>query len=325
MWAVRYQVTRRLPDQDANIICNTIQNPHTKFLAAAEAAITLRDPIQEPLEDLCESQFGIAGFLIHRVGSTVYTITRTDDTNSLHGCIDHFENIKRQCTAETGHQGGTVLASGVLYEVYHVEATHLQTERQGSRYDHRSAGIATGIARSYKRATQPKVPKNPTTPKIPTAPKAPTVPKAPILPKNPTNPKSTPTACPLKSKGKSGKIPGGKARKRADTSNPDCDDEDDLETIWKAIPATKMAKGDSASHFPVGPSKSDAWDVTYLHGCTAILISDPKFVIGNFILSVVALKRPMLLPTRCSLFLDMTNLFAVAYMLEEKGDCIQRR
>jgi hypothetical protein len=155
----------------------------------------------------------------------VYTIARTDDTNTLHGCEGHFENIKRQCTAETGHQGGTVLASGVLFEVYHDEATHLQTAGQGSRHDHRSAVIATGIARPLKRATQPKAPKNPTTPKIPTALKTPTTPKNPASQKNP------PKACPLKSKGKSGKSPGGKARKRADTSNPDCDDKVDYETI----------------------------------------------------------------------------------------------
>jgi hypothetical protein len=274
----------------ANIICNTIQSPQTKYIPAAGAAIIPRDPTREPLEDLCKSQFNDAGFSSNRVGSTVFTITRTEDVNTLQGCKNHFNDIERQCTAEKGHQGGTILANGVLYEIYHDEATHLENAGPGSSYDHRSEGIAMGIARPLKRATQPKVPNNPitpktptalktpTTPKIPTAPKTPIKPKTPITPKNPTNPKSTPKACPLKPKGKGGK---GKARKRADPSNPDCDDEEDLETIWKAIPATKMAKGDSALPFTVDPNKSEAWGITYLYGCTAILISDPKYVLGK--------------------------------------------
>jgi hypothetical protein len=270
----------------ANIICTTIQNPHTRFLALAEAAIIPRDPTPQPLENLCKSQFGDAGFLIHRVGSTVYTITRTDDTNTLHGREDHFETIKRQCTAEEGHQGGTVLANGVLYEVFHDEAAHLETAGRASSYDRRSGGIKTGIARPGKRVIQPAAPKTPATPKAPTAPKIPTAPKTPTSPKAPTAPKTpttpkTPKACPLKPKGKCGKSLGGKASKRADTSNPDCEDEDDLESIWNKIPAGKKAKGDSALPFTVDPNKSEAWGITYLYGCTAIMISDPKYVLGK--------------------------------------------
>lgn len=39
--------------------------------------------------------------------------------------------------------------------------------------------------------------------------------------------------------------------------------------------------GDSALHFNVKDTQSDAWGFTYLHGCTGILISDPNFVIGK--------------------------------------------
>jgi hypothetical protein len=43
-----------------------------------------------------------------------------------------------------------------------------------------------------------------------------------------------------------------------------------------------MAKGDSAYMFNVDPNKSNAWGITYLYGCTAIMISDPAFVVGKY-------------------------------------------
>jgi hypothetical protein len=283
----------------ADVVCNTNQNLHT---TADELAITSLKTLQEPLKDLCSNQFGETGFLTYRVSSTVLTITRTNNTNTLDGCKNHFEDIVRQCTVEKGYHGGTVLADGVLYEVYH-DTTYVETAGQGSKYDHKVGSIEAGSTRPVKRVTTPTTPKEPkktkkptttkkpiatkkpTKTKKPTALKTPAVPKIPTTPKTPitpTTPKTTPKACPLKRKGKGGEIPAGKAGKRADTTNPDCEEDEDLATIWNRIKAPQKAKGDSAADFAVDPDKSDAWGVTYLYGCTAILISDPKFVIGKY-------------------------------------------
>lgn len=56
----------------------------------------------------------------------------------------------------------------------------------------------------------------------------------------------------------------------------------DLYSLWNSIPATKVAKGDSAKFFEIDQSEDDAWAIAYLHGCTALMISDPNFVIGTF-------------------------------------------
>ncbi|KFY95281.1 hypothetical protein V498_03436 [Pseudogymnoascus sp. VKM F-4517 (FW-2822)] len=55
--------------------------------------------------------------------------------------------------------------------------------------------------------------------------------------------------------------------------------DDPLYTIWNSIPATQKAMGDSALFFRIVQSVDNAWGVTYLYGCTALMISDPKFVI----------------------------------------------
>lgn len=39
--------------------------------------------------------------------------------------------------------------------------------------------------------------------------------------------------------------------------------------------------GDSALPFSIDQSVDNAWGVTYLYGCTALMISDPNFVIGT--------------------------------------------
>ncbi|OBT40126.1 hypothetical protein VE00_09954 [Pseudogymnoascus sp. WSF 3629] len=55
--------------------------------------------------------------------------------------------------------------------------------------------------------------------------------------------------------------------------------DDSLYTIWNRIPTTQKAMGDSALFFRIDQSVDNAWGVTYLYGCTALLISDPRFVI----------------------------------------------
>ena len=39
--------------------------------------------------------------------------------------------------------------------------------------------------------------------------------------------------------------------------------------------------GDSALPFRIDQSVDNAWGITYLYGCTALMISDPDFVIGT--------------------------------------------
>jgi hypothetical protein len=39
--------------------------------------------------------------------------------------------------------------------------------------------------------------------------------------------------------------------------------------------------GDSALPFRIDQSVDNAWGITYLYGCTALMISDPNFVIGT--------------------------------------------
>ncbi|KAH8688690.1 hypothetical protein BGW36DRAFT_412670 [Talaromyces proteolyticus] len=55
--------------------------------------------------------------------------------------------------------------------------------------------------------------------------------------------------------------------------------DDSLYTIWKSIPGAQKAMGDSALAFGIDQSVDNAWGITYLYGCTALMISDPKFVI----------------------------------------------
>lgn len=44
-----------------------------------------------------------------------------------------------------------------------------------------------------------------------------------------------------------------------------------------------MAKGDSALGFTIDQTVDNAWGITFLYGCTALIISDPQFVIGTHI------------------------------------------
>ncbi|PMD16939.1 hypothetical protein NA56DRAFT_282629 [Hyaloscypha hepaticicola] len=55
--------------------------------------------------------------------------------------------------------------------------------------------------------------------------------------------------------------------------------DDPLYTIWNSIPGAQKALGDSALPFRIDQSVDNAWGVTYLYGCTALMISDPNFVI----------------------------------------------
>ncbi|KAI0140469.1 hypothetical protein GGR57DRAFT_425924 [Xylariaceae sp. FL1272] len=49
--------------------------------------------------------------------------------------------------------------------------------------------------------------------------------------------------------------------------------------IWNSIPGAQKATGTSALFFPINPDEDNAWGITYLYGCTALVISDPEFVI----------------------------------------------
>lgn len=54
-----------------------------------------------------------------------------------------------------------------------------------------------------------------------------------------------------------------------------------LYDLWKSIPATKKAQGISALEFTIDHSKSDAWGISYLYGCTGIVITDHDFIVGR--------------------------------------------
>ncbi|KAF7876438.1 hypothetical protein EAF04_001529 [Stromatinia cepivora] len=49
--------------------------------------------------------------------------------------------------------------------------------------------------------------------------------------------------------------------------------------LWSSIPNAQMAQGDSALAFSIDQTKDNVWGITYLYGCTALMISDPNFVI----------------------------------------------
>ncbi|KFZ25035.1 hypothetical protein V502_00489 [Pseudogymnoascus sp. VKM F-4520 (FW-2644)] len=55
--------------------------------------------------------------------------------------------------------------------------------------------------------------------------------------------------------------------------------DDPLYTIWNSIPNAQKAMGDSALPFTVDHLVDNVWGITYLYGCTALMISDPDFVI----------------------------------------------
>ncbi|CZR59408.1 uncharacterized protein PAC_09300 [Phialocephala subalpina] len=54
---------------------------------------------------------------------------------------------------------------------------------------------------------------------------------------------------------------------------------DSTYSIWKSIPNTQLAMGDSALPFTIDQSVDNAWGITFLYGCTALMISDPEFVV----------------------------------------------
>lgn len=44
----------------------------------------------------------------------------------------------------------------------------------------------------------------------------------------------------------------------------------------------QKALGNSALHFNIDKTQDNSWGVTYLYGCTALLISHPDYVIGMY-------------------------------------------
>jgi hypothetical protein len=52
-----------------------------------------------------------------------------------------------------------------------------------------------------------------------------------------------------------------------------------LYSLWNLTPASQKATGSSAIFHKWDRSQEGAYGITYLYGCTGILISDPEFVI----------------------------------------------
>jgi hypothetical protein len=72
--------------------------------------------------------------------------------------------------------------------------------------------------------------------------------------------------------------------------------------------------GDSALPFTINQSVDNVWGVTYLYGCTALMISDPKFVIGTH---HGPCHKPH--PTIVSFTLLLLMRYIVAHMQQETG------
>lgn len=177
----------------ANVACTTSQHLNDSGVPAPSLVKSLHESLYKPTNGPCDAGFDEAGFSSCRTESTVFTITRTDQDETLESCKGSFDAIIRKCIGEKNFHGGTLLANGFLYEVYHDN---------------------TPKDRLTQRAT-PKPPK--------TAKKKPAKPTfAKPQPAKPSN-----KACPLKPKTK-GSGQGGKLTSRAGS---DCEEEAGLEKI----------------------------------------------------------------------------------------------
>jgi len=47
-----------------------------------------------------------------------------------------------------------------------------------------------------------------------------------------------------------------------------------LYTLWNSIPGSQKAGGDSATFFNIDTATSNTWGITYMYGCSGIIISD---------------------------------------------------
>jgi hypothetical protein len=240
----------------ADVICNTNHPQDTSITSASEVAKRLQDIVQTPIEDLCNTGFSDTSFLTYRSASTVFTITRTNNTYTFDRCESHFDDIIRQCIAKQEFYGGTSLANGLLYEIYHEKSAHTDVLERALVNEHSIGGVG---ARAGKNTDKKKDKKKD---------------------KNGANSIKVCSAKPKK---------GGRFLRRADAN---CENRSSLGVLYQSIPSYHKAMGESAYYFKVDPNKSDVWGTTQLYGCTGILISDPTFVIGKqgpfVLLSVMA-------------------------------------
>jgi hypothetical protein len=222
---------------DVEVICDTKQPPNTGDLPGAQSKEVFQATINKTIIDVCTTEPSVEendGFINYRSGSTVLTITRTDnpETFDIERCKDQFHNIIKQCITEQDVMGGTVLTGGLIYEVYNDDPqdsdvillkdskVNAFTKRLPNEGDVESAGIeARRVKKSEStKAKKPKAKKpNAKKPnaKKPNAKKPAT--KQPLIaaekPKSEKpKPKASPKSCPIpaQGKGKNGKGKSGK-------------------------------------------------------------------------------------------------------------------
>ena len=242
----------------ADVICNTNHLQDTSITSASEVAKRLQDTVQTPIKDLCDTGFSNTSFLTYHSASTVFTITRTDNTYTFDRCESYFNDIIRQCFAEQEFYGGTKLANGLLYEIYHENSAHTDVLERALVNEHSTGGVG---ARAGKNTDKKKDKKKD---------------------KNSANSIKVCSAKPKK---------GSRFSRRADAS---CESRSSLGVLYQSIPSHQKAMGESAHYFKVDPNKSDVWGTTQLYRCTGILISDPTFVIGKqdpFVLFLVIARQ----------------------------------
>jgi hypothetical protein len=234
----------------ANVACTASQHLGDSVIPQPALAKALDESLHNSTNGPCDADFSAADFSIYRTESTVFTITRSDQDGSLESCEDSFDAIIRQCIEENAH-GGNLLANGFLYEIYHDDTVDDHLKQRANPVP------------AAKPAAKPPT-KPPTKPA--TSPAA-----------KPASPAKSP--CSPNAKGK-----GGRLRGRAGS---DCEDNITLHDLYASIPGNQILKGDSAHYERIDGSESITWGITYLYGCTAIVVTDPKFFIGKYLYLVL--------------------------------------
>lgn len=174
----------------ANVVCNT-EAVHSKprIISVAE-----KDGFANTIEEVCSTT---DSFSESRSGSTVFTITGTDEDLGSDDCEAQFHSIIEQCVAGHNFGGGRLIATdGLTLEVSTTDAESHALEARRSR------GGSSRTSRTRTKKTRPKKTKKTKTKKTKkTKTKKPktTKPKT----KNPTTKKpktKKPTSCPLPKK-----------------------------------------------------------------------------------------------------------------------------
>ncbi|KAL1608211.1 hypothetical protein SLS60_003150 [Paraconiothyrium brasiliense] len=172
----------------ANVVCNT-EAVHSKprIISAAE-----KDGFASSVEEVCSTT---ESFSESRSGSTVFTITGTDEALGSDECEAQFHSIIEQCVASHNFGGGRLITTdGLTFEVSTTDADIHALEARRSRGGRsRTSKARTKKTRPKKtKKTKTKKTKKPKTKKPKT--------KKPKTTKPKTKKPKKPTSCPLPKK-----------------------------------------------------------------------------------------------------------------------------